>query len=163
MRQILIVMLSFVLLCTFPQAVSAAELSPRDREYLIHAVASSYPDVGFGGRVGICAVVLRRIEDDRFPDTAAEVIMYFGDGCFGDHHTPDEKVLRLTRDALDMVFQGADPTVNALYFTILDDGAPIYDLLFDNSGEKQRDRAVGNYARFCTAVIDGIGFWQNQP
>ena len=51
MRRILIVMLSFVLLCTFPQAVSAAELSPRDREYLIHAVASSYPDVGFGGRV----------------------------------------------------------------------------------------------------------------
>ncbi len=158
MRRILIVMLAFVLLCTYSQAVSAAELSPRDRAYLIRAAASSYPDVGFGGRVGICAVILNRMDDDRFPDTAADVVAYFGDGCFASFAEPDAKSRRLTEDALDMALSGADPTDGALYFSVLDDGSPVYDLRFDNSGEKRLAQDVENAARHCTAVIDGIGF-----
>jgi len=155
MRRFLIVMFAVIL---FAVPVSGAELSPADREYLIRAVSSSYPDVGFGGRVGICAVILRRMEDDRFPDTAAEVTAYFGDGCFPVFAEPDEKVRRLTEDALQLALDGADPTGGALYFTVLDDGKPVYDLRFDNSGEKRHGRDIESAARHCTAVIDGIGF-----
>ena len=157
-RLILVILLLFFL----TSSVSAAELSPHDREFLIRAVALAYPDVGFAGRVGICSVVLARMEDDRFPDTAAEVIVSFGDGCFPQNtaavRNPDEKIMRLTADALDAALSGADPACGALYFTVLDEWKPVYDLKFDNSGEKQRDRAVENCTQFCTVVVDGIGF-----
>lgn len=140
----------------------AAALTDADRDFLVHAVASSYPDAGFGGRVGICSVILSRMDDDRFPDTAASVTASFGDGCFTDAHTPDEKTLRLTSDALDLALMGADPTGGALYFTILDDGSPVYDFRFDNSGEKQRRYTVEEFLREHPAqhpvCIDGIGF-----
>ena len=155
-RMILFILIIFTL--TLP--VSAVSLSPADREYLIRAVSSSYPDVGFGGRVGICSVVLRRMDDPRFPDTAAEVTAYFGDGCFPILGEPDEKARRLTSDALEMALSGADPTDGALYFTVFDDGSPIYDLKFDNSGEKKRDRALHDVSRSCTVLTDGIGFWK---
>lgn len=157
MRRFLIVMLAVIL---FAGSVSGADLSPADREYLIRAVSSSYPDVGFGGRVGICSVVLRRMDDPRFPDTAAEVTAYFGDGCFPILGEPDEKARRLTEDALEMALSGADPTDGALYFTVFDDGSPVYDLKFDNSGEKKRDRALHDVSRSCTVLTDGIGFWK---
>ncbi|MBQ8369182.1 MAG: hypothetical protein IJY35_04315 [Clostridia bacterium] len=82
-----------LILLMFSLAVPAhaAELTERDREFLITAVASSYPEVGFGGRVGICSVILSRMDDDRFPDTAASVTANFGDGCFTESHAPDEK------------------------------------------------------------------------
>lgn len=155
-RMILFILIIF----TFALPVSAVSLSPADREYLIRAVSLSYPDTGYAGRVGICSVVLRRMEDDRFPDTAAGVIAGFGDGSFGFSPVavPDEKVMRLTSDALDTALSGADPTGGALYFTVLDDGSPVYDLKFDNSGEKRRDRAVENCADLYRTVIDGIGF-----
>lgn len=165
MRRFFLFILTAVL---FAVPASAAELHPSDRDYLIRAVASSYPDVGFGGRVGICSVILSRMDDDRFPDTAASVIANFGDGCFADQgvlsNAPDEKTLRLTSDALDMALTGADPTGGALYFTILDDGSPVYDLKFDNSGEKMRARTVDEFSRnnalTDAAVVDGVGFWQ---
>lgn len=160
MRRILIFMLAAVLAAV---PVSGMELTPADREYLIRGVAASYPDVGFGGRVGLCAVVLNRMEDDGFPDTAAGVIAYFGDGCFGEPYEPDEKLRRLTEDALEMALSGADPTDGALYFAVLDDGSPVYDMKFDNSGEKRVARQVEDAARYCTAVIDGIGFMRVKP
>ncbi|MBQ2725715.1 MAG: cell wall hydrolase [Clostridia bacterium] len=155
MRRFMIVMLAVLL---FAVPVSGADLSPADREYLIRAVSSSYPDVGMAGRVGICSVVLTRMDDPRFPDTAAEVTAYFGDGCFSVFGEPDEKARRLTEDALEMALSGADPTGGALYFTVLDDGKPVYDLKFDNSGEKKRDRALYDMSRNCTLLTDGIGF-----
>ena len=160
MRRILIFMLAAL---WFAVPVSGMELMPAEREYLIRGVAASYPDVGFGGRVGLCAVVLNRMEDDGFPDTAAGVIAYFGDGCFMKLDEPDEKLRRLTEDALEMALAGADPTDGALYFTVLDDGSPVYDMKFDNSGEKRIARQVEDAARYCTAVIDGIGFMREKP
>lgn len=160
MRRFLMIMLAAV---CFAVPASGADLTPADREYLIRGAASSYPDVGFGGRVGICAVVLNRMENDGFPDTAVGVIGYFGDGCFGKIAEPDEKLRRLTEDALDMALSGADPTDGALYFAVLDDGSPVYDMKFDNSGEKRRVRQVEEAARYCTAVIDGIGFMREKP
>jgi len=159
MKRLILIVLACTALCIFPQHTSAAALTPKDREYLIRALSSCYPDVGFGGRVGICAVVLNRMADDRFPDTAASVIAHFGDGCFSTGGDPDEKVLRLTADALDMVLSGADPTGGALYFAVLDDGSPVYDMKFDNSGEKKRLRDVKEGSGGCTAVMDGIGFY----
>ena len=151
-----------LLMFTLAVPAHAAELTERDREFLITAVASSYPEVGFGGRVGICSVILSRMDDDRFPDTAASVTANFGDGCFTESHAPDEKTLRLTRDALEAALMGADPTGGALYFTILDDGSPVYDLYFDNSGEKKRLYTMEEFLRAHPAqspvCIDGIGF-----
>ena len=155
MRRFAVIILAFFILAG---PVCAASLSPLDRKVLIHAVASSYPDVGFAGRVGICSVVLGRMDDDRFPDSAADVIAHFGDGCFSSSSKPDEKVLRLTRDALDLALAGADVTSGALYFTVIDDGDPVYDLRFDNSGEKEKYRVVENCADRFTVIADGIGF-----
>ena len=84
------------------------------------------------------------------------------DGCFPVFAEPDEKSRRLTEDALEMALSGADPTDGALYFTVLDDGSPVYDLKFDNSGEKHLARELENAAGNCTAVIDGIGFMRTQ-
>ena len=63
-RMILFILIIF----TLALPVSAVSLSPADREYLIRAASSSYPDVGFCGRVGSCSVVLRRMDDPRTHD-----------------------------------------------------------------------------------------------
>ena len=152
----------FILLCPLllllPMPVRADGLNPADREVIVSAVAASYPDTGFAGRVGICAVILNRMADDGFPDTAASVIGSFGGGCFEEYHTPCEKLLRLTNDALLSAQSGADPTDGALYFTVLAGTGPVYDFRFDNSGEKKQRLIVEEAALSCTAVIDGIGF-----
>lgn len=159
MRRFFVLILLMLTLCV---PVRAAALPESDREYCIRQVASAYPDIGFGGRVGICTVILHRMDDAGFPDTAASVIDSFGGGCFADLHEPDEKTLRLTRDALTLALDGSDVTGGALYFTVLDDGSPVYDLKFDNSGEKLRAYSVEQASGTCTAVIDGIGFWKQK-
>ena len=140
--------------------VTAAELaeSATAEEIFARAVVLSYPEADFGEMVGMAAVVHNRMASAGFPDTCGQVLAHFGDGCFSSSSKPDEKVLRLTRDALDLALAGADVTSGALYFTVIDDGDPVYDLRFDNSGEKEKCRVVENCADRFTVIADGIGF-----
>lgn len=155
MRRIFLTLITALLLTS---AVSASSLNAADRDYLIRQVAGAFPDVDFGGRVGICAVLLNRMENDGYPDTAPTVIASLMEAGFAEFHEPDEKSLRLTADALKIAESGADPTDGALYFFRITGNTPVYDLRFDNSGEKQRHRELEEASRTCTAVIGGIGF-----
>ncbi len=160
MRKFILMISVFILLALPVSAAADIVPTPADRQYLISAVAAAYPDTGFAGRVGICAVILNRMADAGFPDTAASVIASFGEEYFSVTSAPDEKSLRLTHDALLAAESGNDPTNSALYFTVLAENKPVYDFRFDNFGEKQRRRKMEEATRFCTTVVDGIGFYR---
>ena len=70
----------------------------------------------YTGQVAIGAVVLNRVESDKFPNSIAEVVYQSGafdsvrDGQI--NLTPSESAIRAATDALN----GWDPTDGALYF-----------------------------------------------
>ncbi len=116
-------------------------LYPEDAAYLARAVAEecSHHDVPYAARVGIAAVILNRIEDPAYPDTAAAVLSTWESPLFATIPTiptPDP----LTEDALQTALTGADPTGGALHFEFL-------------------DPTLINDSPFHTLVIDHIAFW----
>ncbi len=120
-------------------------LYPEDAAYLIRAVAEECAahDVSYAARVGIAAVVLNRIEDSRYPDTAAAVLSTWESPLFAAAPSPDiadPHEYRLTEDACTTALAGADPTGGALHFEFL-------------------DPTLINDAPYHTLVLENIAFW----
>ena len=118
-------------------------LFPEDADFLVAALTSecSGRDIPYAARVGIAAVVFNRIEDERYPDTAAGVLSAWeGDAFSLPYSASDAKEYRLTIDAFRSAEAGADPTGGALHFAVLEPG-------------------VVHESPFYTTVIDHIAFW----
>lgn len=123
-----------------------------DDELIIRAVSTSYPDADFGAKVGLCAVILNRVEAEGFPDSVAGVIDA-ADSGFDPAILAgpvDEKVRRITRDACYAARTGADPTGGLLYFDVLP--KPTRK---DNRADFEESLDLSGYR----AVIGGIGFY----
>lgn len=104
-----------------PQSVSAEVLIlPHERQYLEDELTRYYSDASLAERVGICAVILNRIGEAGYPDTAAgaiESLRVTGEFSSPYSGKPTEESLRLSHDAVAMALSGADPTGGALNFT----------------------------------------------
>ncbi len=119
-------------------------LLPEDADYLVHAMTQECADheLPYAARVGIAAVILNRVEDDRFPDTAAAVLSSwdaFDTRCELSLPT-DDREYRLCFDAYRAAEAGADPTGGALHFEFLEEN-------------------VVNESPYYTVVIDNTAFW----
>ncbi|MGN1345499.1 MAG: cell wall hydrolase [Eubacteriales bacterium] len=90
-------------------------LLPEDADYLVQAMTRECADLPYAARVGIAAVILNRVEDERYPDTAAAVLAAWETPAFS--APPDETEYRLCLDAYKAAADGADPTAGALHFT----------------------------------------------
>ncbi len=164
--------LCFIILFTITVAmcsvgISAAEVSQVEKEYLTRAIAVSYPEISFGGRVAIGAVVLNRVAADGYPDSVGGAVMSLAaEGEFAEIWSTaakiDGELLRITADAVNAAVSGADPTGGAVRFERIK-YAPKADLRFDDSREDTAARAAQNYFSekygATVTVIDGIGFW----
>lgn len=114
---------------------------PEDAEYLARAMTQecSEHDIPYAARVGIAAVVLNRMEDDRYPDTAAAVIASWDIFTpIEEYPIPDyEREYRLCMDACKSAEAGADPTGGALHFEFLEknviNDSPYYTVIIDNT------------------------------
>lgn len=114
---------------------------PEDAEYLARAMTQecSEHDIPYAARVGIAAVVLNRMEDDRYPDTAAAVIDAWDVFApIEEYPIPDyEREYRLCMDACRSAEAGADPTGGALHFEFLEkniiNDSPYYNVIIDNT------------------------------
>ncbi|MBQ4592864.1 MAG: cell wall hydrolase [Clostridia bacterium] len=119
-------------------------LLPEDAEYLARSMTRecSEHDISYAARVGIASVVLNRMEDDRYPDTAAAVIASWDAFLPAeDYPIPDyEREYRLCMDACRSAGDGADPTGGALYFEFL-------------------EKDVVNDSPYYTVIIDNTAFW----
>ena len=141
-------------------AAVPARLNPRERALLIRAIASSYPEEPYAAKVGMAAVVLRRMGKDG--TTLAETVESLtAEGAFPEADriaaAVDEDLYRITAKAADDALAGADPTFGALTFRPLRPAAEhSYDLRFDD----RREDGIRSekLAADCTTVIGGVGF-----
>lgn len=120
-----IIFLSIVFVCACSCAVSAAErdtvLRKCEREHLLRELTRCYPNAALAERCGICAVVLNRMKDPRYPDSFGGVLESLRlSGEFLSDKKYDETSLRLSRDALSMAMMGADPTNGATSFRYIE-------------------------------------------
>lgn len=115
-------------------------LLPEDADYLARALTAecAAQEIPYAALVGIAAVVLNRMEDDHYPDSAAAVLSAWEGEPFSLMQTlpPDSLSLDACRAAAD----GADPTDGALHFEILEP-----DVVCESP--------------FYTVVIDNVAFW----
>lgn len=151
-KSIIIRAVSAVMIFLLTAGIPVYAETETDDELIIRAVSTSYPDVDFGAKVALCAVILNRMEAEEFPDSAAGVIRAADSGFDPAILTiaTDEKILRLTRDACSAARTGADPTGGLLYFDVLPKPARK-----DNRAEFEKSLDVSGYR----AVIGGIGFY----
>lgn len=101
-----------------------------DAEYLIGAMVGECMgrEVSYAARIGIAAVILNRMEDERYPDSAAGVIGTWE--AFAPVERTDEQRLaedveyakeyRLCTDAYLTALSGSDPTCGATEFEFID-------------------------------------------
>ncbi len=157
-----------IILASVKVDAAAVHLNPRDSDFLVRAVASSYPDASFAARTAITSVITNRIASPDYPDTAAGCIASLGDlfdlsaiaEC-------DTDALRMTSDALVLSLSGADPTGGCTGFiphkrssgrSSIASRLPL-DLYFDDSGESSIRREILTDLSECRIIIDGIGFY----
>ena len=138
-----------------------------DMDYLVRAVAASYPDADIAELTGIAAVVYNRCSAEGFPNTAAGVVSSFGGGeflapvVFRDGEKLDKtlkKQLRIAYDACRFAKNGADPTGGSLNFCRLCDEKKL-DFLFDDSAEDQTSDENRRIIENSRAVIGKFAFW----
>lgn len=122
-------------------------LLPEDADYLARALTAEYAaqELPYAALVGIAAVVLNRVEDDRYPDSAAAVLSSWEGEPFSVvwEFLPEElpyDLHSLPADACRAAADGADPTGGALHFEILEPD-------------------VVHESPFYTCVIDNVAFW----
>ncbi len=103
-----------------PEPEPEPTYSEQDLEWLariIHAEAKGEP---FKGKVAVGAVVLNRVENDKFPKSIYQVIHHKIKGKYQFqpvanghiHNQPDES----SKEAAKQALQGTDPTNGALFF-----------------------------------------------
>lgn len=115
-------------------------LLPEDADYLARALTAEYAvqEIPYAALVGIAAVILNRVEDDRYPDSAAAVLSSWEGEPFSlmQNLPPDN----LSLDACHTAADGADPTGGALHFEILEPD-------------------VVHESPFYSTVIGNVAFW----
>jgi len=112
--------------------------------------------------------VLNRMDTVGYPDTAGGAVMSIAaegelGGIVSAAGKIDEKLLRVTKDAVYTAVSGADPTKGAIRFeTVKNEGGA--DLRFDDSTEDKAARDNRNYFvekyGVEAVLIDGMGFWR---
>lgn len=96
--------------------VTAHRLSKEDLNLLTRAVYSEARGENLEGQVAVAAVILNRIEDERFPDTIKGVV--FQPWAFTAVHdgqfwlTPNNDAQK----AVELALQGWDPTAGAIFY-----------------------------------------------
>lgn len=117
-------------------------LLPEDADYLTRALTAEYAaqELPYAALVGIAAVVLNRVEDDRYPDSAAAVLSTWEGEPFSMAQDLPADLSSLVQDACRAAADGADPTGGALHFEILEPD-------------------VVHESPYYTAVIDNVAFW----
>jgi len=133
MKKFLAVLLFFTLFLVHALPAAAdpvPALSSRDRQLLARVIAAECPDgTDFGVRIALAALVLNRIADGRFGDTAAQVI--WGDGLFVSVqtgrvlHSPARETLACSLAAVDFAVSGMDPASGALWFGSSEKGGTV--------------------------------------
>lgn len=111
------------------EQVEQVELT-EDAEYLIGAMVGECRgrEVSYAARIGIAAVILNRMEDERYPDSAAGVIGTWEafapvertDGGRLAEDVEYAKEYRLCTDAYLTALSGSDPTCGATEFEFID-------------------------------------------
>jgi len=172
-KKFILLLFAYLVVSTAIFPINAADanhtINPVDRDYLIKAVAASYPDVSFGARVAIAAVVVNRVKSPDYPDTAAGAIVSLGDmfNQVGSAKKISPEILRLTADAVDTVLAGADPTGGCTSFVcherVMRGGeisarTPL-DLFFNDYSEENIKHDILTSMSYCKVIIDGIGFY----
>lgn len=99
-----------------PALTSRSDLDREDIILLARVIHGEARGESFRGQVGVGAVILNRVESDKFPGTIREVILEDGQfSCIFDgqiNYYPSETTLEAARAAL----LGYDPTRGALFF-----------------------------------------------
>ena len=150
------------------RAEEISRISEAEVDYLARAIAVSYPEVSFGGRVAIAAVVLNRMGAVGFPDSAGGAVMSLASewefsGVYKVAGEVGEKLLRLSSDAVEAAINGADPTGGALFFESISGIKRSPDLDFNDVSEDESRREMQDYFikkyGVSAVIIDEIGFW----
>jgi len=117
-------------------------LLPEDADYLARALTAEFAaqELPYAALVGIAAVAVNRMEDDRYPDSAAAVLSSWEGKSFSLTQNLPSDALLLSLDACRAAADGADPTGGALNFEILEPD-------------------VVHESPFYTFVIDNVAFW----
>lgn len=170
MRKFLMIILAGFALCGGATSASA-QICEAEAEYLARAIATSYEDVSFGGKVAIAAVVINVKEAGLAESVPAAVAGFVAAEEFkGIDKTAGEidgELYRICRDAVNVATEGADPTGGAMYFRRLD-GKTKADLRFDDTREDGRtrrmrrelERLASEAGRGGNAMlIDDVGFY----
>lgn len=122
MKHLLCLVLSVTLAVLLSTYALGCTVSDCERELIEYELTVCYPDISLAERVGICAVILNRMENESYPDTAVGVVEslrsqgefirvpYLLDSDLAN------KAYRMSCDALTQALDGADPTFGALSF-----------------------------------------------
>lgn len=139
MRKILIIILVAVM-CLVCGVAANAQVCPAEADYLARAIAASYGDLSFGGKVGIAAVALNMKEAGLAETLPGAVAALSAEGEFPGvgklAGEIDEELYRICKDAVEAAINGADPTGGALYFHSFNERVWA-DLRFDDTREEE--------------------------
>lgn len=118
-KHLLSLLLATVLLHCPIYAIEPA-YTPETIEEIAHAVAAECPHASFGVQIALAAVILHRMDDLHFGNTAAQVIWandFLTCTRTGRIALPtDETILAQTRAAVRYAIEGMDPTGGALWY-----------------------------------------------
>ncbi|MFZ5645157.1 MAG: cell wall hydrolase [Bacillota bacterium] len=95
---------------------SRAGLSRDDRNLLARVIEGEAADEPMKGKVAVGAVVMNRVESEKFPDSISQVVyqpLAFEAVSNGQYNRP---LTRESLEAADMALEGKDPTGGALYY-----------------------------------------------
>lgn len=168
MRKILIIILAVAVCLCFGSGASAA--CRAEEEYLARAIATSYGELSFGGKVGVAAVVINMKEAGIARTLPGAVAALAAEGEFAgiDKLAGEigEEEYRIATDAVAAAMNGADPTGGALHIHSFGKGRRA-DLRFDDTAEeegaKKMRRELERLARESGGgnpmLIDNVGFY----
>lgn len=121
MKHLLCLILSVTLAVLLSTYALGCTVSDCERELIEYELTVCYPDISLAERVGICAVILNRMKNESYPDTAVGVVESLrsqGKLIMVSYLDSDlaDKAYRMSCDALTQALDGADPTFGALSF-----------------------------------------------
>ena len=170
MRKKLICFFALLVFCITYLACGVQAANPEE-EYLAKAIATSYGELSYGGKIGVAAVVVNIKKSGTAESLPSAVSALAAEGEFRGlwkiAGKVDEELYRICKDAVAAAINGADPTGGAMNFKRLGKKAKA-DLRFDDSGEDAAQRemwcelgylADKTVGEVVPIIIDGIGFY----
>lgn len=92
------------------------EITPKEKELLARVVHAEARGESFEGQVAVAAVVLNRVQSNRFPNTVWEVIHQKGQFTPVERGTLPQTASASCVEAVERALRGDDPTSGALFF-----------------------------------------------